>query len=113
MNPCGKRVFKIFGALILLALLFVPYKRTSVEIYQTATSFLNRRVTSISRGHMLLPQFIKTRGTWVSRDTGGKRTTVLNTQLLAGEIAVLLFLAAFDYFVFCVWMRRRRSPPAD
>ena len=111
VRECGKRVFKIFGSLILLALLFVPYKRTNVEVYQSGSSYLNRRVTTMSRGHMFLPIFIKNRGTWVSRESGGKRTTVLNAKMLAGEVGLLLFLAVFDYFIFCVWMRRRRAGP--
>jgi len=109
MNACGKKVVKIFGALLLLAVLFVPYKQTKVDVYQSGSAFLTRRVTSVSRGHMFLPRFLKTMGTWVSQETGAKRTTILNTNLLAGEIGLLLFLAVFDHLVFCVWMRRRRE----
>ena len=31
MNPCGKKVAVIFGCLILLAVLFVPYKETKIN----------------------------------------------------------------------------------
>ncbi|MCX6562872.1 MAG: hypothetical protein NTU60_04615 [Candidatus Aminicenantes bacterium] len=109
MNPCGKKIVVIFVFLLLLVLLFVPYRETRINIYQGSASLLARRITTTSSGHMFLPRFLKLRGHWTSQATGEQRHTLLNTTLFAGEIAVLLFLAVFDHLVFCVWIRRRRS----
>lgn len=113
MNPCGKKVAVIFGFLILLAVLFVPYKETKINISRMSSSLLARRITTTSSGHMFLPRFFKLRGHWTSQATGEKRHTLLNAKLLVGEIAVLLFLAVFDHLVFCVWIRRRRAVPKN
>ncbi len=109
MNPCRKKVAVVFGFLILLAILFVPYKETKVDVSRITSTVLARRITTVTNGHMFLPRFLKNRGHWVSQTTGHQRTTILNTTLFAGEISVLLFLAIFDDLVFCVWMRRRRK----
>lgn len=108
MSPCRKKVGIIFGGLIFLALLLVPYRETKVDVSRITSTVLARRVTTVTNGHMFLPRFLKTRGRWEAPATGQQRTTVLNTKLFVGEIAVLLFLAVFDDLVFCVWVRRRR-----
>jgi hypothetical protein len=109
MKACRKKVLGIFGMLLVAALLFVPYHQTRVNIYRSSSSVIARRVTTQTDGHMFLLRFLKLRGHWVANATGEQRNMIFNKTLFIGEISAILSLGIFDYFLFCLWLGRRRA----
>jgi len=109
MKACRKKVLWIFGMLLAVALLFVPYRETRVNVYRSGSSVLARRVTTKTDGHMFLLRFFKLRGLWIAKATGEQRNMVFNKTLFIGEISAILALGIFDYLLLCSWLKRRRD----
>jgi len=109
MISCRKKVVVYFGLIAVAAILFVPYHERRVTSTRAATSVLVRRVTTESRGFMLLPRFLKLRGRTVSETTGAEMWVALNARLFKGEVAAIVILGLFDFFLVCGW-RGRNHP---
>jgi len=109
MSSCKKKILGIFGGLLIAALLFVPYRETQVSYVPGPSSILVKRITTKDSGFMFLPRYLKIRGDWASPKTKAERRTHLNTTLFAAEIGAILLAGTFDYLIFCLWLRRKRS----
>jgi hypothetical protein len=109
MSSCGKKILGIFGGLLIVALLFVPYQETQVSYLPGPSSMLVKRITTKDSGFMFLLRYLKIRGDWTSPTTKAERHTHLNKTLLASEIGAILLAGTFDYLIFCLWLRRKRS----
>lgn len=100
MKPCRKKVVLGFGAVLLVVLLYVPYRSVSIRETRQGGSNLITRMTTGDRGFLFLPRFLKA----VSRNpaAGAKGDTYrLDAGLYAGEIAAVLILAVLDFFLLC------------
>jgi hypothetical protein len=53
--------------------------------------------------------YLRSYGTRISPRTGSKITTTLRVGPYAIEIGLIFILGIVDYFLFCVWMRRKKS----
>lgn len=109
MSGCRKKILGIFGGLLIIALLVVPYRETQVSYVPGPSSILVKRITTKDSGFMFLSRYLKIRGDWASPTTRAERNTHLNKTLFASEIGAILLAGTFDYLVFCLWLRRKRS----
>jgi hypothetical protein len=108
MSPCAKIIFKLFGILLLLALLIIPYKSTHVSFELNPDSKLIIRKTQHQRGYMFLFHYLKLRAR-IDSDIEHKDSYYLNTFQLTLEIAIILFLGVLDYFLFCLFLKKRKK----
>ena len=108
MGRCARRILLIFGGLLIIALLFVPYRETQISYVPGPSSILVKRITTKDSGFMPLPRYLKARGDWTSPKTKAERRTHLNTTLFAAEIGAILLAGTFDYLVFCLWLGRKK-----
>jgi len=108
MSPCRKRVLRIFGALLLLAALFVPYRAIHLSYKRNFGTNLIWRTTTKQSGYMFLPRFLKATAVKVPAKDRDQSVYSLNKKMLLAEIAIILFLGALDYFLFCALLRRTR-----
>jgi len=84
MNKCKKNVLLIFGYLLMIAFLIVPYREIGT--------------TAVSVG----------RNGWVFWPIAliSKTYFVINPDVLTTEIAVILFAAGFAYILFCIVLKK-------
>jgi len=106
MDSCRKRVLLIFGLLFVLAILFVPYRLTSVSYKRDFSTDLIWRTTAKQSGYMLLPRFLKSQKVKSSARDRDQRFYALNKKMLVAELGIIVFLGALDYFVLCALLRR-------
>ena len=106
---CGFKVLSAFVALaILAAFFFVPVRQTTVtEQYGSASG--GTRTISSRNGYVVLPMYLRAYGTRIFPGTGAKITTTLRVMPYAIEVGGILALGIIDYFIFCVWIRRKNS----
>jgi len=107
-SRCGRKILGIFGGLLIIAILFVPYRETHIVYSPGPSRLLARRVTTEQRGYILLTRFLKTRGRWVSEKTKEERLRTLNKTMFAAEIGGIFIVGAFDYLLFCLWLGRKK-----
>jgi hypothetical protein len=109
MNLCQKRMARIFGALLLLVILFVPYRSTHVSYKRDFSTDLIWRTTAKQSGYMFLPFFLKARAKKVLAKGQDQSVYSLNEKMLMAEIGIILFLGALDYFLFCALLDRTKK----
>ena len=111
MNTCKKNILVIFGSLLILAILFIPYNSTRVTIKNKydPMSGIKLRITSTRSGYMFFPQIFKTKYSKIPYKEVSKETYRLNTRLFLIEIAIIIFLAGFDYLLFCAVLKKEKN----
>ena len=112
MSHCTKNIVLIFGVLLLLAVLFVPYNSSHVSFELDSRSKDILKVTKNKRGYIFLPSYLILRARMDS-DEETRNLYHLNTALFATEIVLILFLGFMDYFLFCRFLRKRRKIEED
>ncbi|MFQ6069238.1 MAG: hypothetical protein ACE5LC_01790 [Candidatus Aminicenantales bacterium] len=110
MNSCGKRIFLFFGMLLIIALLFVPYKSTHTRIKNTYGPYsgIKSKTTTTKSGYAFLAKLFSSKPFESSYTETRLETNRLNTKLFLIEIGVIVFLAGFDYLLFCFLPRKKR-----
>lgn len=108
MGTCKKNILLIFGSLLIIAVLFVPYNSTHVTVKDKSSPYsgIKLRTTARKSGYMFLPQLFKKKAMKSSYREVTWDTYHLNTKLLIIEIAVIIFLGCFDYLFFCLLLRK-------
>ena len=109
MSPCRKRVLRIFGTLLVLVLLFVPYRATHFTFKKDLNTRLIWRTTGTQSGYMFLPRFLKLQAVKVAAKDQDHSTYVLNKKMLLGEIGIILLLGALDYILLCAWLKKTQK----
>ena len=108
MNPCKKRVLLVFGALLILAVLFVPYRAIHLSYKRDFSTDLIWRTTAKQGGYMFLPRFLKAQTIKVVVKDQDRSIYSFNKKVLAVEIGIILFLGTLDYFLLCGLLKRPR-----
>jgi hypothetical protein len=109
MNPCKKRVLRVFGALLVLAVLFVPYRAIHLSYKRDISTNLIWRTTAKQSGYMFLPRFLKARSIKVLAKDQDRSIYLFNVKMLAAEIGIILFLGTLDYFLLCALLKRTKK----
>jgi hypothetical protein len=109
MNPCKKKVLGVFGALLFLAILFVPYRAIHLSYKRDFSTNLIWRTTAKQGGYMFLPRFLKARSTKVLAKDHDRSTYLLNEKMLAAEVGIILFLGTLDYFLLCALLKKMKK----
>ena len=109
MRKCTKNILKIFGSLLILAILFVPYYSTHVKIKNKFGPYsgIKEKTTSKKNGYMFVFQLLKKREVKSDYAEVSYETYSLNTKVYITEIAIIIFLAVFDYFIFCILLKKK------
>jgi len=109
MNPCKKKVLGVFGTLLVLACLFVPYRAIHLSYKRDVSTNLIWRTTAKQGGYMFLPRFLKARTIKVPAKDQDRSLYALNEKMLAAEVGIILFLGALDYFLLCGLLKRMKK----
>lgn len=132
MSKCKKNILLIFGYLLLMAVLFVPYKYEK-DIFHHATDTLGpEHITEEKQKYIFSPLFIRNilkyrefkdedsiatidrfwlgLGVFEKLKMGDTMTVLtyyyVNTDLLITEFAIIIFAGGFLYILFCVVLRK-------
>ncbi|MGD8536712.1 MAG: hypothetical protein PVF66_12760 [Candidatus Aminicenantes bacterium] len=108
MSHCTKNIVLIFGILLLLAVLIVPYNSSHISFELDSRSKNVLKVTQNKSGYIFLPKYLILRARMDS-DEETRDFYHLNTFFLTAEIVLILFLGFLDYFLFCRFLRKRRK----
>jgi hypothetical protein len=106
MSPCKKRVVRVFGTLLVLAVLFIPYRAIHISYKRDLSTNLIWRTTAKQGGYMFLPRFLKARTIKVLAKDQDRSLYSLNEKMLAAEIGIILFLGMLDYFLLCALLKK-------
>jgi hypothetical protein len=106
---CRKKILFIFAGLLVLSLLFVPYYLKSVTYRKDAYSRTIIRRTFYESGFMFLPKYLIESRKKYPAPTAGAKYYALNKNLLIMEIALIFFLGGLDYFIFCLFLSKRKG----
>jgi hypothetical protein len=106
---CGKKIILIFGALLLLAALYVPYRVKIVSYEMNSKTRLIMRTSLYAKGFMSLPGYLAAKGRKPREKDASGRYYGLDTTILLAEFGLILFLGAADYLFFCRFLRRPAS----
>jgi len=87
MNKCKKNILLIFGYLLFVAILVIPYSESWIMTKNGAAS-------------------IRKDGWFFWPITLSKRNFIINWSALTTEIAVILFAAGFAYIIFCIVLKK-------
>jgi hypothetical protein len=109
MNPCKKRVLRVFGALLVAAFLFVPYRAIHLSYKRDFRTNLIWRTTAKQGGYMFLPRFLKVRSIKVQAKDQDRSIYSLNEKMLAVEIGIILLLGTLDFFLLCALLKKTKK----
>jgi len=110
----------IFGLLLLLVFLFVPYRSTHVKFKTDYYSLANYKITAHKSGYMLVFKYLKLKsdkksapkksvpGTDLDSSGTDLDSYSFNGTLFLIEMIIIIVLATFDYFIFCLVLRKRK-----
>jgi hypothetical protein len=115
MKSCTGKIVLIFVLLLVLAILFIPYKSVHIKYKLDPHSLTNYKLTSHQNGYMSLFKFIalKSKEKSVPRSSissTGHDSYSLNKTVFLIELMIILVLAAVDYFLFCVILKKSSIP---
>jgi hypothetical protein len=108
MKRCTRKILLIFGLLLLLVLLLVPYRSTHVKFKVDPFSLAKYKMTSHQSGYMFVFKFLKLKSTKRSVQGVDQDSYVLNKTLFITELIIVIILAPIDYLLFCVALRRKK-----
>ena len=113
MKKCTRKILLIFGFLLLLIFLFVPYRSTHIKFKTDYYSLANYKITTHQSGYMFVFKYLMLRSQKMSipreSDPGVDQDSyVLNKTLFFIELIIVIVLAPIDYFLFCVALRRKK-----
>jgi len=92
MRKCKRNIFLIFGYLLIMAILFVPYTGKILSRGVHGASVIKEE-----RGWIFLPLY------FINKDV---EDYVINAELLSMIFAIILFAGGFGYIIFCVVLRK-------
>jgi hypothetical protein len=101
MSYCSRNILLIFGSLIFLALLIVPYRSTRVAYKMDPYSKINYKIIKRASGHMLVLNYVRLKSTGNSSVENNNVSYYIDKDLFITEIVVILLVAFLDYFLFC------------
>lgn len=101
MSCCSRNILLIFGSLLLLAFLIIPYRYTRVSYEMDPYSEINYKITKRDSGYMLVFNYMRLKSTRNSSVENNNASYYIAKDLLITEIVVILLAAFLDYFLFC------------
>jgi hypothetical protein len=126
MSKCKRNMLLIFGYLLIVAILFIPYKYERWEHFQDGSI----SITEVKSGYMLFPLYFKARKnvavmtTLIPIEELQKMTKEekekwnkenpnkpvefysFNIDIFLTEIVIILLIAGFLYILFCVVLKK-------
>lgn len=120
MSGCKRSILLIFGALLFIAILIVPYNSTHVSFKTDPYSRDKLRITTKKSGYLFLPHYLslrsrksqplKAKSYWSRDEDIGWDLYEFNSNLFIIEIAIIMLAGGFDYIIFCrVLLRHKRK----
>jgi hypothetical protein len=108
MKRCTRKILLTFGLLLLLVFLFVPYRSTHIKFKVDPFSLAKYKMTSHQSGYMFVFKYLKLKSAKRSVPGTDQDSYILNKTLFFIELIIVIVLAPFDYFLFCVVLRRKK-----
>ncbi len=109
MKSCTKNIIFIFGFLLVFVLLFIPYRSTHIKFKLDPHSLTTYKMTTHKSGYLLVFKYFKLKSNKKSVPGTDLDSYAFNKTLFLVEIIILIVLASFDYFLFCIVFRKRKS----
>jgi len=108
MKRCTQKILLVFGLLLLMVFLFIPYKSVHVKYKLDPHSLTRYKMTTHQSRYMFVFRYLKLKSNKRSVPGTDHDSYVLNKYLLLIEMIIVITLASFDYFLFCVVLKKKR-----
>ena len=115
---CTGKILLVFGSLLILVILFIPYRSVHVKYELDPHSLTHYKKTSHRSGYMFVFKFLglKSKERSVQQkpvprssvSNTGHDSYSLNKTLFWIEMMIIFMLAPFDYFLFCVIFKKKK-----
>ncbi len=119
MRKCKRNILLVFGYILIMAILFVPYESETVQISPGPAGSIRG---DIDRGFVFIPIFVKNYAKYRDMDLEKYLKAIndnpnqilspvitkylLNKDLLITEMSLIIFIAGFAFILFCVVLKR-------
>jgi hypothetical protein len=97
----------IFGLISIFVFLFIPYRSTHIKYKVDSFSLATYKMTTHQNGYMFVFKYLKLKSNKRSVPGTDHDSYVLNKTLFLIEIIIVIVLALFDYFLFCVVLEKK------
>jgi hypothetical protein len=113
MNGCTRKILIIFGLLLLIVIMLVPYRSTQIKFKVDSFSLAKYKITSHQSGYMFVFKYLKLKSNKRSvpgtdQEGTDQDSYVLNKTLFLIELIIVIVLAFIDYFLFCIILKKRK-----
>jgi len=112
MKSCTRNILLIFGSLLIFTFLFIPYRSTRIKYKVDLYSLDKYKMTTRQSGYMFVFKYLKLKSNKRSvpdTDLGTDLDSYfLNKTLFLIEVIIIIVLAPFDFFLFCVVIRKKK-----
>ena len=108
MKSCTRKILLIFGFMLLLILLFIPYRSTHIKYQINPHSLANYKITTHQKGYMFVFKYLKAKSNEISDPENDQDIYSLNNTVFLIEIFIIIILGPFDYFLFCEVLKKKK-----
>jgi len=108
MKNCTRNILLIFGFLLIFIFLFIPFRSTHIKYRVDSHSLAKYKITAHQSGYMFVFKYLKLKSNKISDPGTDQDSFFLNRNLFLIEMIIVIVLVAFDYFLFCVFLRKKK-----
>lgn len=88
--------------------MFIPYRSTHIKYKVDPHSLVKYKMTTRQSGYMFVFKYLKLKSNKISNPGTDQDSYFLNRDLFLIEMNIVIVLALFDYFLFCVFLRKKK-----
>lgn len=108
-RSCPRRIGLFFGGLLCLALLFPPYRSTTVSFKRDTRSNIIYRTKKSDRGMIFVFRYFQKKRRVYDIPEKGSYSIRLRTGMLWTEAVIIVVLGAADFVLFCLLLAPKKD----
>ena len=108
MRRCTRNILLIFGLMVILVFLFIPYRATHIKYRVESHSLAKYKITARLNGYMFVFKYLKLKSNKISGPEADQNSYFLDKTLFLTELIIVMVLAPIDYFLFCLVLRKKK-----
>ena len=108
-RTCPRRVGLLFGGILCLALLFPPYRSTTVSFRRDPGSNIIYRTKRSDHGLIFVFKYFQKKRQAYDIPEKGSYSIRLQNRMLWTEAAIIIVLGAADFVLFCLLLAPKKD----
>jgi len=108
MKSCTRKILLVFGLILIFVFLFIPYRSTHIKYRVDSHSLAKYKITAHKSGYMFVFKYLKLKSNKRSVPGTDQDSYFFKRNLFLIEMIIIIVFAAFDYFLFCAVLRKKK-----